>query len=519
MRFSPSAWQLMMLDGLVGAVAFSLGLLLRFVDEPSVPPTYAQRALPWAIAAGIVQIGTGEVMNRLQRPGSPLARRPIAPFLAAAAIELLLVLLVNKLALPVTWTLPLSVAIFGPLLGSTGSAALRLAASRPLGADELLPRRVVQIDPEQCARLLFGKRVLITGAAGSIGSELARQVLAARPASLIAVDMNETGLFELQAELAPYLAPVRGETVEPRTGAPFQNGVALRTCIADVADARRMHELFDQQRPQIVFHAAAYKHVPLVEDNPDQAFSSNVLGTLVICEGAAEVHAERVVLISTDKAVNPTSFMGLTKRVAELIVAAMNQRPAGSSVFSVVRFGNVLGSRGSIVPTFLRQIEAGGPITITHPDVRRFFMTVTEAARLVLTAAASQRGGVFVLEMGDELRIQDLAEKLVRMKGLRPGRDVRFAYIGLRPGEKLREELHNADETLLPTEHPFVHRVQPSYAVYGDELLSAIRDLEDQRRQGLLSSAAYPAALRELISRSTQDQVNVAEFVPEVAGL
>src|SRR5207302_7308922 len=249
-------------------------------------------------------------------------------------------------------------------------------------------------------------------------------------------DMNETGLYEIEGDLAA-----------------VPNGVALRTYIADVAGPRRMRGLFAREQPGVVFHAAAYKHVPLVEANPDQGFVTNVLGTLSVCEAAIAVGAERVVVISTDKAVNPSSFMGLTKRVAELMVVAVGQSAASSTILSAVRFGNVLGSRGSVVPTLLRQIEAGGPITITHPDAQRFFMTISEAASLVLLSAAfGTASGLFVLDMGDEVRIEQLAERVVRLKGLRLGRDIRIEYTGLRPGEKLRVELHDADEDLRLSE-------------------------------------------------------------------
>jgi FlaA1/EpsC-like NDP-sugar epimerase len=325
--------------------------------------------------------------------------------------------------------------------------------------------------------------VLITGAAGSIGSELARQVLSVQPACVIAIDMNETGLYELEGDLAA----VRGD-------------IAIHTSIADVADGRRMRELFLRERPQVVFHAAAYKHVPLVEANPDQGFVNNVLGTLAVCEAAVEVGAERVVVISTDKAVNPSSFMGLTKRVAELMVVAIGQTARDRTVLSAVRFGNVLGSRGSVVPTLLRQIEAGGPVTITHPDAQRFFMTISEAASLVLLSAAyGDAGGLFVLDMGAEVRIEQLAERLVRLKGLRRGRDVAFEYIGLRPGEKLREELHTADERLIPTDRPAVWQVDSDYAVDGAALLDGVRQLDTRRRAGELEVADYPSLLRSLI--------------------
>jgi FlaA1/EpsC-like NDP-sugar epimerase len=265
-----------------------------------------------------------------------------------------------------------------------------------------------------------------------------------------------------------------------------------------------MRELFLRERPSVVFHAAAYKHVPLVEANPDQGFATNVLGTLAVCEAAVAAQAEHVVLISTDKAVNPSSFMGLTKRVAELMVVAMAQSASQSTILSAVRFGNVLGSRGSVVPTLLRQIDSGGPITITHPDAQRFFMTVSEASSLVLLAAADAvPGGLFVLDMGDEVRIEELAERLIRLRGLRPGRDVSVTYIGLRPGEKLREELCAADEHLLPTDRAAVWRVEPAYSVDADALLEGVRHLEARRVEGAIDPSQYPALLRDLIARAT----------------
>jgi FlaA1/EpsC-like NDP-sugar epimerase len=265
-----------------------------------------------------------------------------------------------------------------------------------------------------------------------------------------------------------------------------------------------MRELFAQERPHVVFHAAAYKHVPLVEANPDQGFLTNVLGTLAVCEAAAAADVERVVVISTDKAVNPSSFMGWTKRLAELIVAASQQADSGP-VFSVVRFGNVLGSRGSVVPTLLRQIEAGGPLTITHPDAQRYFMTLAEAASLVLlSAACGGPGGVFVLDMGDEVRIEQLAERLIRLKGLRPGRDLAVEYVGLRPGEKLREELYAADERLVPTEHSMVWRIEPDYTVDGATVLAGVRHLDEQRRAGGLQPGDYPVGVRALIAAATR---------------
>jgi FlaA1/EpsC-like NDP-sugar epimerase len=478
----------MALDALAGALAVTLATLLRFLDEGSVPGTYAQRLLPWLFIAAVVQVFAGEVMTRLRRPGGVLARRPVAPFLVATLLELAVVTLINDVLLrEPLWHLPHFVSIVWPILGAGASASLRLAAARSIDVEELLTRPVLRLDVETCSAALAGKRVLITGAAGSIGAELTRQVLAVGPAEVLALDTNETGLYELEGS-----AP------------------GVRTCIADVADARRVRELFLRERPHVIFHAAAYKHVPLVEANPDQGFAINVLGTRAVCEAAVAAGSERVVVISTDKAVNPSSFMGLTKRVAELMVVALSQDRGSSAVpvLSAVRFGNVLGSRGSVVPTLLRQIEAGGPITITDPQARRYFMTISEAASLVLLSAAyGAPGGLFVLDMGDEVRIEDLAERLVRLKGLRPGRDISIRYIGLRPGEKLREELHAADERLLPTERPGVWRVESDAPLDGATLLAGLAEIDSRRQSGAVEAAEYPRLLRELIARATRQDL------------
>jgi FlaA1/EpsC-like NDP-sugar epimerase len=478
--FSPSGAQLLALDAAVGAVAYALATWLRFLDE-GVPPTYAQRLVPWLIVGALFQVAAGEVMNRLRRPDSRFADRPLAPFLLGGLVAFIPTVVNELLGEP--WHLPHSVAVVAPLLATAGSAALRLAARRAFAIEELLQRPIVHLDVQACAPALAEKRVLITGAAGSIGAELARQVLAVGPASVLAVDMNETGLYELEGDLA-----VAGRGL-------------VRTFIADVADERRMRELFARERPQVVFHAAAYKHVPLVEANPDQAFVSNVLGTLVICEAALAVGAERVVIISTDKAVNPSSFMGLTKRVAELVATGVGQQaPPASTSYSVVRFGNVLGSRGSVVPTFVRQIDAGGPITITDAEMRRFFMTLSEAASLVLLSSVlGTPGGVFVLEMGEDVRIVDLAERVARLKGLRLGRDVTVHTVGLRPGEKLREELCSADETLVPTANPAVRRVESRLTLDAAVLLDGVRGLDDARRADALQPGDYAGQLRGLI--------------------
>ncbi len=485
-RFAPNRWQLAGLEALLAASAYTLAMLLRFVDEGSVPPTYGARIVPWALLAAAIHASAGAFSGRLRRPGSRLARRPVLPFAIVTLAALIAVLAVNYLVLPLGLRLPLSVAVIGPLLAGAGSAALRIAATRiDVSPNDLLQRPPVMLDVDACAPAVRGRRVLITGAAGSIGSEIACQVLSIQPASLTLLDANETGLYELERDLA---------------GRAAQAGVPLRFLMSDVADRFRIDGVFQQERPEVVFHAAAYKHVPLVEANPEGGFTTNVLGTLAVCEAAAESGAERVVVISTDKAVNPSSFMGLTKRVAELIVASVGQRYAGRTSISAVRFGNVLGSRGSVVPTLQRQIDAGGPVTITHVDAQRFFMTISEAASLVIRSAAfADSGTIFVLDMGEEVRIVDLAERLVRLRGLVPGRDIGFVYTGLRPGEKLREELADDGESLIPTDHPHVRRVRATYVVDADHVLAAVHRVDERRRLGSLEAADYPAALRELI--------------------
>lgn len=487
-RFHASGWQIVALEAVAAVAAYSLAMLLRFADEGTVPATYAVRTAPWAVLAALLHVGCGQLAQWLRRPRSPLSRHPVAPFLLAGATALAAVLVLNYVFLPVGWRLPLSVAVVGPLLAAAASAAVRIASTRQeIALEALLPRPLVRLDPEACAPALRGKRVLITGAAGSIGSELARQVLAVGPTSLTLLDNNESGLFDVESALAG------------------QSGAAsLSSVMANVADQRRVAEVFQQVRPQVVFHAAAYKHVPLVEANPDQGFVTNVLGSFTVLHAAGQMGAERVVVISTDKAVNPASFMGLTKRVAELIVQAMAQRHPGT-LFSAVRFGNVLGSRGSLVPTLLRQIDAGEPITITHPDVQRFFMTISEAVSLVLRSAShGQNGSIFVLDMGEEIRIVDLAKRLVRLKGLRPNRDVPFVYVGLRPGEKLREELVGAGETLVGTEHPHVRRVDAAYGVDGAAVLDQVTQLQAERRSGQLDAQRLPEILRALIERTVR---------------
>ncbi len=315
---------------------------------------------------------------------------------------------------------------------------------RTVQIEDLLRREPVQTDIAAVQTLLRGKRVLVTGGGGSIGSELCRQILRCHPAQIVILGHGENSVFEIDNELQRLLAKT-----PPTDGAQQP---LVRSMIADVRFPERLRAIFNEVKPQIVFHAAAHKHVPLMEANPCEAITNNVLGTRNVLAAAQDVGVERFVMISTDKAVNPTSVMGASKRVAELLVreaAAANGRP-----YVAVRFGNVLGSRGSVVLTFKQQISAGGPVTVTDPEITRYFMTVSEAVQLVLQASVLGRGGeVFMLNMGEPVKIIDLARDLIELSGLHEGRDIDIVVTGLRPGEKLYEELFVPGETYQPTRH------------------------------------------------------------------
>ncbi|HRN53763.1 MAG TPA: polysaccharide biosynthesis protein [Gemmatimonadaceae bacterium] len=286
-----------------------------------------------------------------------------------------------------------------------------------------------------------GKIVMVTGAGGSIGSELCRQIAGLAPSLLILLDHSENQVFEIEGEL--------------RRKFPQQR---LAPVIADIRDAARIRRVFEKFHPFAVFHAAAHKHVPLMEENVVEAITNNVLGTRNVVDASIDCGVHHFVLISTDKAVRPTSIMGATKRVAEIIVRLAAARE--NRHFVAVRFGNVLGSRGSVVPTFMAQIERGGPVTVTHPEMRRYFMTIPEAVQLVLQAGALGKGGeLFVLDMGEPVKIADLARDLIRLSGLEEGSDIEIKYSGMRPGEKLYEEVLFGDEDVGETEHPKVIRV------------------------------------------------------------
>lgn len=314
---------------------------------------------------------------------------------------------------------------------------------RDVEIEDLLGRESVQIRDKEVLRFIKGKKVLVTGAGGSIGSELCRQISSLNPRELILVDIYENNVYELQQEL------IR----------KYEN-LDLKVLIASVRDKNRMEEIFINYQPEIVFHAAAHKHVPLMEDSPCEAIKNNVFGTLNVAELSAKHRVKRFVLISTDKAVNPTNIMGATKRCCEMIVQTLNK--SSETEFVAVRFGNVLGSNGSVVPLFKKQIEEGGPVKVTHPEITRFFMTIPEAVSLVLEAGTMARGGeIFVLNMGEPVKILDLAKNLISLSGLEPDVDIKIEFTGLRPGEKLYEEILMDEEGLRETVKSQIYIGQP----------------------------------------------------------
>lgn len=352
---------------------------------------------------------------------------------------------------------------------------LNLSRVREVEIEDLLGRDPVKLDEEVVSASLRSRVVLVTGAGGSIGSELCRQICRFGPKRIVLVERFENALFEIHRELTQAFPHVQ---IEPR--------------IADLCDVPRMSHIFEASRPEIVFHAAAHKHVPMMELNPGEAVKNNVGGTRSVATLADRYAVERFVLISTDKAVNPTSVMGATKRVAEIYLQAFSER--STTRFVTVRFGNVLGSAGSVIPIFKQQIAAGGPVLVTHPEMRRYFMTIPEATQLVMQAGAMGEGGeIFILDMGDPVRIVDLARDLITLSGLRPDHDIEIRFSGIRPGEKLFEELSTAAEHADKTRHPkvFIGRVKPhewTAIVHGvDHLLASTDALEpDQLRNALL---------------------------------
>jgi FlaA1/EpsC-like NDP-sugar epimerase len=365
---------------------------------------------------------------------------------------------------------------------------IMLSRIREVAIEDLLGREPVQLDAEAISAGLRDRVVMVTGAGGSIGSELCRQVSRFGPKRLILVERFENALFEIHRELLTANLP--REMLDPR--------------VADVCDARRMIQLFAELRPEVIFHAAAHKHVPMMESNPGEAVKNNVYGTSVVAETADRFGASTFVMISTDKAVNPTSVMGATKRVAEIFTQSLAQR--SKTKFITVRFGNVLGSNGSVIPIFKEQIAKGGPVTVTHPEMRRYFMTIPEASQLVLQAGTMGQGGeIFVLDMGEPVKIVDLARDLIRLSGMVPDEDIEIVFSGTRPGEKLFEELSISSERADKTKHPkiFIGRTPPTSL---EQISGAIGELiERANREAPVDPAELRALLLALVPEYTPD--------------
>jgi len=325
-----------------------------------------------------------------------------------------------------------------PSLREIISGKVTLADIKEVELEDLLGREQVEIDTEAIGKYLDGKNVLVSGASGSIGSELCKQILKFNPKALVALDQDETGLFWLKRRI---------------------EDARLIPVVGNIRDDNKIDHLFQDFKPFVVFHAAAYKHVPVMEEHPDEAVKNNVFGTLAMGEASIKYGVEKFILVSTDKAVNPTSVMGATKRLAEKVVVELNKKD--HTQFAAVRFGNVLGSRGSVIPIFREQIIKGGPVEVTHPDIKRYFMVTSEAVLLILQAGAMAKGGeVFVLDMGEPIRILDLAKEMIRLSGFEPDTDIPIMFTGLRRGEKLYEELLTAEEGLDSTCHKKISKAR-----------------------------------------------------------
>lgn len=387
-----------------------------------------------------------------------------------------------------------------PSLSELLSGEVSLSDIREIQLEDLLNRQPVKTKVNSIKRYLKGKTVLVTGAGGSIGSELCGQISRFNPQLLIILDQDETSLFNIERKLREF------------------SHLEILPIVADVTNKSKMENLFIQFHPQVIFHAAAYKHVPMMETCPDEAVRNNIIGVLVTGEAASKCRAEKFVLISTDKAVNPTSVMGTTKRVAEFLIKELNTR--GPTRFLAVRFGNVLGSRGSVIPIFKEEIRKGGPVTVTHPEMKRYFMTPSEATLLVLQAGAIGEGGeIFVLDMGEPIKIVDLAHELIRLSGYEPDVDIPIVFTGIRPGEKFLETLFTEDEDVVPTEHEKIFVAKVNSNLEGKHLSDCLGRLTSLVERGdngrivdLLKEMvpSYHPMERELPSR--MKNVKVCEF-------
>ena len=375
-----------------------------------------------------------------------------------------------------------------PSITDIASGKLRVSQIRDVDINDLLGREVVQLDLDLIEAFARDKTILVTGAGGSIGSEMCRQICQFGPRRLLLVEQAENPLFYVERDLHKR----------------FPN-VAAEPLVCNITDRDRVEEIFERHRPAVVIHAAAHKHVPLMELNAGEAVKNNVSGTTIVADASARYGATHFVMISTDKAVNPTSIMGSSKRVAEMYVQDLSR--TSKTHFITVRFGNVLASEGSVVPIFKRQIAEGGPVTVTDPEMKRYFMTIPEASQLVLQAAAMGKGGeIFVLDMGDPVKIVDLAKELITLSGFRPGQDVEIAFTGLRPGEKLFEELRIEGEDMQRTRHPKIS-IWRNIPIDRNRLRSGIEDLVELARRPHKDHDAIAASIKDLVPEYTTPTV------------
>ena len=366
-----------------------------------------------------------------------------------------------------------------PNVRDLSKSDVNMSQVRSLSINDLLERAPVGLDPEPIKHLIQGKRIMVTGAGGSIGAELCRQIISFHPSALILYERYEYGLYTVASELSAE-----------------NNAWPVHAVIGDVTDEQRVDDVLAEHQPEVIFHAAAHKHVPLMELNPCEAVKNNVIGTQVMAKAAQRHGVRRFILISTDKAVSPSSVMGATKRVAELLMQGVHS--SNGHAFTGVRFGNVLGSAGSVIPRFLEQIKAGGPVTVTHPEMRRYFMLIPEAVQLVLYAAALAKGGeLFVLEMGESIKVVDLARNMIRLSGFVPEEEISVTFVGRRPGEKLQEELIDTNETLEPSSVERVFRIRSSYVPEPAFLSKTVEELE--KRAGVGDTRGVIDALKKVV--------------------
>ena len=369
-----------------------------------------------------------------------------------------------------------------PTLHHMVNGHLHLDRIKPVEFEDLLCRESVEMEAPASQKWIQGKKILVTGAGGTIGAELARQIWACHPRLLILIDRSEPSLFAIEQELK-------------EDGA----GSEVMPIVADVGDMGRIQTILDQQKPEMIFHAAAHKHVPLMEQQVGEALANNSLKTILLAEAAVKHGVKDFVMISTDKAINPTNVMGASKRMAEIGLQII-QKEHPSMRISSVRFGNVLGSSGSVIPTFRRQIAAGGPVTVTHPEVTRYFMSVAEAVGLVLTAGRLGKGGeILVLDMGQPVKIEEMARQLIELSGFEPGREIEIRYTGLRPGEKLYEELSHNEETNENTEHPKIWRLKPTARNLGEgeDWLQSVQGIVEEAAKG--NTAGAKQRIKEIV--------------------